>query len=453
MKEDYFSFTQRIFSRDTVFEKPEALNGIRVLDIGGFVYGPHIGKVLAQFGAEVIKIEPPFDGDAYRMGFIHGRAWKYSSPLFQCVNTGKYFVTIDFRKPEGKELFMKLAQISDIVIENFRAGIVDAWGIGYSEVSKINPRIIYISCSGYGQFGPLKFFPSQDLIAQTASGIAFKTGFPGKAYKLPDAYGDHLPAMCGAVAVLAALLYRKRTGRGQYIDLSQAECLIRIMHDFTYISVTGKELSNTGNVDPTMSPSGIFKTCDGKFVALAIATDEQFTALLKAMGRTDLATEFESTFDRLKPDSLMKLNEIVEGWVKTKTEREIIKLGMEYRFPVARLLDDVGILDDEWRRERGSVVEVDDEMYGKAVFPGPVAMLHKTPGRIKWLARPVGYHNRYVFKNLLGLSEEEIKKLEKKRVIGYWDNVPGCAPPSYYNIEKDPIFKHGSVGGKDEQES
>jgi crotonobetainyl-CoA:carnitine CoA-transferase CaiB-like acyl-CoA transferase len=184
-----------------------------------------------------------------------------------------------------------LAKKSDVVVENFRAGLAEAWGIGYTTVSKANPKVIYISCSGYGQWGPLRFFPSWDLIAQSMSGVAQKTGFGGKeTYKLPDYYGDFFPGLLGAVGIMAALNYREKTGQGQFIDMTQVESLLRIMPDWSYMDLTGKDLQSTGNVDPTMAPSGIFKTRDEKFIAVAIATDEQFLALLEAMERMDLAT-------------------------------------------------------------------------------------------------------------------------------------------------------------------
>lgn len=446
---EYFSFTNKLFKSSAELNQG-VFKGIRVLDLSHVIYGPMVSKFLALQGAEVIKVEQPEDGDVWRTATYWNRYWKYSSPYFQYFNINKYFIAIDIRKPKGRELIFKLAEKSDVFIENFRAGLLDAWGIGYTQISEVNPKIIYISCSGYGQWGPLRFFPSWDLIAQSMAGIGLATGFPGRAtYKLQDYYGDFLPALFGAIAVLAALYYREKTGEGQYIDMAQAEALMRIMHEWTYMSVTGKEIGCTGNVDPTMSPSGIFKTCDGKFIALAIATDEQFLALVKAMGKTELAKDkrFKETLERLKPENIEELNRIVEEWVKSKTEKEIIELAKKHGFPASRVMDDWQIVNDEWRRERGSVVEVKDEIYGKGIFPLSPVIFHKTPGKIKWLTRPIGYHNRYILKKLLGLSKKEIEKLEKEGVIGYWDNKVGLRPPPYYDIEKDPIFNYNGEEG------
>jgi crotonobetainyl-CoA:carnitine CoA-transferase CaiB-like acyl-CoA transferase len=443
--EDYFSYTNQLFDQKKVPGKPEALQGIRVLDLAHVIFGPVISKWLALFGAEVIKVEEPEEGDTWRSASYWAKYWKDSSPFFQTFNFNKYFVAIDLKKAKGKELVLELAKKSDVVVENFRAGLVEAWGIGYTTLSKINPKIIYISCSGYGQWGPLRFFPSWDLIAQSMSGVARLTGFDDKqTYKLPDYYGDFFPGLIGAMSVLSALNYREKSGKGQFIDMTQVESLMRIMPNWSYMDLTGEDLKSTGNVDPAMAPSGIFKTADEKFVAVAVATDEQFQILAGAMGQAELAQDprFKKTEERLKPGNADQVCKIVEEWVKKKAVEDILSLAREKGFPAAPVMDDLRIVQDPWRRERGSVVEFEDEMYGKGIWPGLAAALHKTPGRVKRLARPVGYHNHYVFQKVLGLSKSQIKELEKKHIIGYWGNRVGPKPPAYYDMENDPVFHY-----------
>jgi len=445
MKEDYFSFTQRLFDRFQISEKPEALKGIRVLDLSRIIYGPMVTKWLALFGAEVIKVEEPETGDDWRIGTYWGKYWKDSSPYFQCINPNKYFVAIDLKKQKGKDLIKKLAKKSDVVVENYKAGLAEAWGLGYTTLSKINPKIIYISCSGYGQWGPLRYFPSWDIIAQSRSGVARMTGFSeGNTFKLPDYYGDFFPAILGTVGVLSALYHRERTGKGQYIDMAQTEGLMRAMHDWTYMSITGEELGPTGNFDPTMAPSGIFKTKDGNFIAIAIATREQFMALAECMGAVELTLDkrFAETSQRLKKENADLINEALAQWVSTQKEEDIIAWAKTKGFAAAPVMDDLKLILDPWRKERGSVVEFEDDMYGRGQWAGPPVSLSESPGRLKQLARPLGYHNRYVFKEVLGLSEEDILELEKKRVIGYWDNRVGTRPPSYVDIENDEIFNY-----------
>jgi crotonobetainyl-CoA:carnitine CoA-transferase CaiB-like acyl-CoA transferase len=447
--EDYFSFTERLFDPSKIKEKPEVFKGIKVLDFSHVIFGPIAARLLAQYGAEVFKIELPFVGDLWRFGVYWGKFWKHSSVCFHFVQYNKHFLSVNLKLPKGKELIYKLAEQADVVVENFAAGTAEAWGVGYSQLSKINPKIIYLSCATYGQYGPLRFFPGWDLLAQAASGAISLTGYPGtdKYYKLPDYLGDYLPGNVGALSLVMALYHRKKTGKGQYIDLAQSEALMRILPNFTYFSITNEELERVGNTDPTMAPSGIFKSHDGKFVALAVATEEQFKALSSAMGQKKLVAKYKDGFDRLKAENASELYKIAQEWVSQKDSAEIVDLAKEHGFPVAEVMDDFQIANDEWRRERGSVVVFKDDMYRELVLPGPSAMLSKTPGRVKWLARPLGYHNRYVLKTLFGLSEEEIKKLEKERVIGYWDDRPGIKPPVYYDMGKDPVFNYQGDGG------
>ncbi len=447
MAEDYFSFTGKLFNPEEISQKPEALKGIRVLDLSHMIFGPTAARFLGQYGAEVIKVEVPYQGDYWRGGTYWGKYWKHSNPLWHFINHSKFFVAIDVKKPKGKELILKLAQTADVVIENFTAGTVEAWGIGYSQVRKINPKVIYASLSTYGQSGPFRFLPGWDLLAQGASGVLSITGYPetDKYFKVPDFFGDFFPGYFASMLMLIALNYREKTGEGQYLDISQAEILMRALFHFTHLEATGEEIGRTGNMDPTMAPSGIFKTKDGKFLSLAIATDKQFHSFCKATDPPAWARgqEFAKAFSRLKPENARKLQDWVKEWMQEKEACEVVALGREYGFAVCEVMDDVQISRDEWRRKRGSVVSFEDEMYKKLVLEGPIAMLSKTPGRIKWLTRPLGYHNRYALKKLLGLSVAEIKNLEKERVVGYWDYRVGQRPPVYYDIQKDPVFNYG----------
>jgi CoA:oxalate CoA-transferase len=451
MTEDYFNFTDKLFAQEDIGKKAEALKGIRVLDLSHMIFGPTAAKTLAQYGAEVIKVEVPYQGDYWRGGTYWGKYWKHSNPLWHFINPGKYFVGIDVKKPKGKDLILQLAAKADVVIENFTSGTVEAWGIGYSQVSRINPKVIYASLSTYGQFGPRRYAPGWDLLAQGASGVLSVTGHPetDKYFKVPDFFGDFFPAYYAAMLILIALNYRDRSGEGQYIDGCQAEILMRTLSHFTYHDATGESLGRTGNMDPTMSPSGIFKTRDGKFVAVAIATDKQFQSFCKALGRDDLAQNdlYKKAASRLKRENALALSKILEEWVITKDVQELSGLARKHRFAAAEVMDDVQISQDRWREERGSTLLFEDDMYKKLLVEGPIAMLSKTPGRIKWLTRPLGYHNRYIFKKILGLTEDQIKDLEKERVVGAWDYRVGQRPPIYHDLSKDKIFNYD--GGED----
>ena len=336
MSEEYFEFTKQLFDQQEIPGKPEALKGIRVLDLSHMIFGPTAAKFLGQYGAEVIKVEVPYQGDYWRGGTYWGKFWKHSNPLWHYINQNKYFVAIDVKKPKGKDLILKLAESADVVIENFTSGTVEAWGIGYSQMSQVNPKVIYASLSTYGQYGPFRYFPGWDLLAQGASGVLSVTGHPDteKYFKIPDFFGDFFPGFYAAMLILTALNYRERTGEGQYIDGCQAEILMRSLFHFTHHAATGEDLGRTGNSDTTMAPSGIFKTGDGKFVALAIATDKQFQAFCRVLGREDLAQDkkYKKALDRLKPENASELDRIVEKWVSSQGASVIIDLGQKTSF-------------------------------------------------------------------------------------------------------------------------
>lgn len=436
---DYFEFIGSIMKRRG---RGEALKGLKVVEITHFIFGPNIGRVLAQFGAEVVKIETPGEGDRYRIAAIFGRFYNRANLLYAILNANKYIVAMDARNNKARKIIFELLKQADVFIENLSAGLVDAMGIGYDRLAKVNPRIIYVSCSGYGQYGPLSKMPSFDVAAQGVSSVAMKTGWEDvdEFYKLPDYFGDYLPSMIATFAVLSALYYREKTGKGQYIDVSQCESLMRFMYDFTFYSVTGEEIGKTGNIDPTSSPSGIFKTKDGRFVAISVLTNSQFNALKSVI------PELEDG-DRLRKERIKELNAKVARWVEQRTMDEILETAKKLGIPAQPVLDDKEVIEDPWRWERGSLLKFRDRLLGEIPVPGAIVEMSETPARIKWLGRPVGYHNRLLLKKWLKMSDEEIKKLEEEGIIGYWDEMPGCAPPLTWNAEKDEVFK----GEKDEE--
>jgi len=445
--EDYFSYTAKLFNPAGVNEKPEVFKGLRVLDFTHVIFGPTASRILATYGAEVIKLELPFYGDLWRPATYWGRYWKHSNPIWHFVTQNKYFVSLDLKLQAAKDLIYRMAKDADIVLENFAPGTAEAWGVGYSTLSKINPKIIFLSCSTYGQYGPMRYFPGWDLLAQAASGVLSLNGFPGtdRYYKLPDYLGDFVPGNMGALVLAMALYHRNKTGTGQYLDLSQTDSMIRLLPNFTYKSVTGEALERTGHNDPSMVAASIFKSRDGKFLGLACATEKQFEALCSTMGKEDLLKDkrFSDYLEALKEENAEALRVIVGEWIETKDCDEIVTLANEKGFAAAEVMNDPMICDDEWRRERGSVILFNDEMYGEIALAGPSAQLSKTPGRPKWLARPLGYHNRLVLMKFLGMKEDELADLEEKKVIGTGDDRPGLKAPLYYNLDKDPIYNYG----------
>jgi len=442
---DYFEYVEELFKSGEKRDPP--LKGIKVLEMTHYVYGPTVGAALALLGAEVVKVESVGEGDRFRAAVLWMRMFKKANLNYLLINANKYVITLDARNAKAREILLKLASKADVFVENLRAGLLDALGLGYAHLSKVNPKIIYVSCSGYGQYGPLSRAPSFDVSAQGIIGLAMKTGWPDvdEFYKLPDYFGDFFPAMVAVAAVLAALYYREKTGKGQYIDMTQAESLFRFFYDVTYLSLTGEEIGKTGNVDPLAIASGIFATSDGKFVAIAIMDEGQLSALSKAMN-VDLLGPYKGRL-RTK-ECISELNDRISKWASSRTLDEIMSHAKTYGFPAAPVLTDLDVYKDPWRWERGSTIEFEDRMYGKVHIPRLPIHLSATPPRVKWLGRPVGYHNRLVLKKWLGYTDEEIKRLEEEGVISYWDQAPGMCPPDAWDIDSDPVFK----GEKDECE-
>ena len=441
--QDYFDWTDELFSVSKIFGKPEALKGVRVLELCTRVFGPVTGDLLADFGAEVIKIELPGVGDLMRYVAPRGFFWKNISPAFTHMNHNKYHAGIDIRKPRGADLLRRLVIKSDILVENFRPGTMDRWGVGYRQLKEVNSTLIYQGNSGFGQWSVFKDRPSYDATSQAMSGFSATTGFPGRTpLKIGIWIGDYTGALFAALGILTALYYRKKTGKGQLLDVSQGESLIRIL-DWTWLyqTLTGKTRGLYGNRDVSISPSGIFRCKDG-FVAIAALDDRQFAGLCDAMGKSELVADdrFQVMSARLEDDHNVELHRIVSQWTLAKIAAEIEELAETHGFSANRVCSAEDHYSDEHLRHRGAVWEYEDPLYGKLVEYGPGPKLSESPGRHRWYTRPVGFDNEHICRTVLGLSEDEIRQLEEEQVIGTWMDRIGAKPPDDWNGEDGVIF-------------
>lgn len=439
MPESYFDWTARLFDRERIFEKPEALRGIRVLDLSIIIFGPATADYLGEMGAEVIRVEMPGAGDVMRIVAPQGAYWKNVSPAFFAQNHNKYHVAIDVRRPEGQALIKGLAAKSDVLVENFRGGTLERkWGIGYRQLREINPRLIYVANTGFGQWGPYIKRASYDALAQAVSGFTATSGFPGRPpLKIGIYIGDYFGACLSALGVLAALHHRDRTGQGQFLEVGQCEALLRAM-DWTwvYAGLTGKNRPQTGNRDPSACPSGIHPCKDG-FVAVVAASDKAFHGLCRAMGREDLSCDprFSTRADRLRDSHAEALNECVGGWVRGMTRSEVEAEAQRHGFSAAAVATAKDHYEDAHLRARGSVWKMEDPVYGTMLENGPAPKLSETPARYKWAAKPVGFHNEYVLGRLLGLRPDQLDQLTHQGVIGKWADRRGPKPPDGWNGE------------------
>ncbi len=419
-----------------IAKKNEALKGVRVLSITRIIYGPWAATLLGLMGAEVIHFEFPGSGDLLIRGVSPGGSFPRGlSPGMMCANANKYHIAVDMRHPKGKKIVEELVAVSDVLMENFKAGTFDKWGIGYNQLKEINPGLIYVSMQGFGNWGSLSHRPSYDAYAQGITGLAEITGFPDAIPLKSQAWiGDFLSGTIAAYLTLVALYHRKKTGKGQFIDLSQAEVLIRAM-DWTwiYMDITGKNRERTGNRDVAVVPSLIARAKDG-FVAIGAFEIKEFLALCDAMGASDLKefAEYEKRFENSD-----YIYQKIEEWVSTKTVSEIEVLAEEYGFSASKVMNSQDIYEDPHYNSRKSVWKFIDPLWDDLTYPNPLTSIEKTPGKVKWSIRPVGFDNEHVLTRILGYSKEEVEELYKEKVIGKWDEkFPATAPPPGWDGKK-----------------
>ncbi|SPF35280.1 Bile acid-inducible operon protein F (BaiF-1) [Syntrophobacter sp. SbD1] len=443
--------------RDKKHFKPLPLKDIRVLEVGTLILGPVGPGFAALMGAEVIKCEIPPLGDTARnmtpFGYMFRGAFP---PTFTHINVNKYWLGLDLHKPEGQKVFLELAAKSDVIQTNLRPGVMEKWNAGYFHIKEINPRIIYISKTGFGEWGPYaaENRPSNDGAAQGLCGYAWMSSFSGQPPLKSGVYPcDDYGGLMGEMAILAALHHRDRTGRGQFIDLAQTENIMRLMSwIWPYQHITGNTAMPSGNRDVSICPADSFYCKDCGLVAIAAPAPEEFKGLCTAMGRPELAEDprFKDHLTRLKEENATEILKIIADWSRTKSAGEIEELAEKHGFAASRVKTAKDVVEDKHSRERGFVAEIDDPLLGRYHDYGFPVMMSKTPPRVNWGVRPVGFDNEYVLTHLLGKTEDEIKGLYECRAIGKWADLPGRKPPSDWDGRSGIIMaRDGDGEGKE----
>ncbi len=437
---DYFAWAAREFDSARIHEKPEALRGIRVLDLSVIYFGPATADFLGELGAEVIKVEMPGQGDVTRILGNASFFWKNISVAFFCANHSKYHVGIDMHRAAGQELIRQLAARSDVLVENFKAGTLEEkFGIGYRQLSQVNPRLIYVANTGFGQWGPFsRGRASYDGLAQAVSGLTAITGAGEVPTKIGNYLGDWFGASMSALGVLAALRWRDRTGEGQFVEMAQCEGLLRAM-DWTwlYAGLTGRDRAKAGNGDHVFSPAGVYRCSDG-YVALVAGTDREFRSLCRLIGRPAFGKDprFATRDARRKTGHARALDEALGAWCAGRTRAHVEVAARKAGIAAAPVMTAKDQIGDAHFRARRTVWEHDDPVYGSMVECGPAPKLSETPARIKWAGKPVGFHNEFVLKRILGLGDERIQQLYADGAVGRWaEGRRGAAPPEGWKGE------------------
>ena len=422
--------------RETKHYKPQPLKGIRVVHVTTLLFGPSGPEFLSELGAESIKVEMPPLGDTARVLAPFSWFFRGQGTMFTSLGTNQYWTGIDLHKPEGVQIFKELVARSDIVEENLRPGVMEGWGIGYRQLKEVKPDIIYIAKNGFGQWGQYaeEDRPSNDGAAQALAGFSWMSSFPGQApLKHVLWLADYHGGLIGEVAVLSALEYRERTGKGQFIEMSQAENLMRTMPwVWPYQHITGKGAMPEGNRDQAICPADTFRCIDDSFVSIAAAAPEEFKGLCTVMGQPELAEDprFKDHLTRLKDENAREILKVIAQWARTKTPKDIEGLALEYGFAASRVCNVKDFVEDAWHTERGYLTELDDPLYGVYTDHDFPVMMSKTPPRQKWPPRAVGFDNDYVMTSVLGKTKSEIEHLYEVGALGKWKDVLGRKPPA-----------------------
>jgi crotonobetainyl-CoA:carnitine CoA-transferase CaiB-like acyl-CoA transferase len=396
------------------------LAGLRVIDVATVIAAPYCATVLGEFGADVLKIEHPDGGDALRRFGTPSQRGDTLTWLSEARN--KRSVTLELRKPEGAEIFKQLIAKTDVLCENFRTGTLEKWGLGWDVLKQINPRLVMLRVTGYGQSGPYKDRPGFARVAHAVGGIAYLAGMPKGTPVTPGSttLGDYMTGLYGCLGVLMALRHRDLTGEGQYVDAALYESVFRCTEElapaFGMFGVVRERAGSSHN--DFAVPHGHFSTRDGKWVAISCATDLLFARLAKAMGRPELATS--STYGEQKERLAHRhdVNEIVRDWCGSLTREEVLARCYATDTPAGPLNNIADIFGDRQFHARRNLVVMEASDTGEQVIvPAPVPKLSETPASIRSLGPKLGEHTDEVLRELLDMDDAQIAALRAKRVV------------------------------------
>ncbi len=393
------------------------LEKIRVLDVSRVLAGPFCSMILADLGAEVIKVEKPGVGDdtrAWGPPFINGESAYYLS-----VNRGKKSVTLNLKSEKGKEILYKLAEKSDVFLENFRPGVAAKLGINYESIKQVNPRIVYCSISGFGQTGPYSNRTAYDIIIQGMGGFMGITGEPERPpVRIGVAITDLGTGMYAAIAIISALWLREKTGKGQYLDLSLLDTSVSWM---TYMAqnyfATGKSPKPMGSAHPNIVPYQCFKTKDSKYMVLAIGNDNFWRVFCETVGLKDLANKPEFRTNSGRVENKNKLIPLLEKLFQGRNRDEWINILNKAKIPCGPVYKMEEIFKDPQVLHREMLVKVKHPKIGELEMVGTPIKFSETPLKISKYPPLLGEHTEEVLNKLLGYSKKEIEKLRREKVI------------------------------------
>ncbi len=445
-KKSFENYCEEQFGIKNVFEKPEAFKGYRVLSCTQYILGPAAAAYFAELGAEVIKIELPKVGEPMRHTTPFNEPDLY--PLskwypekatglgFFGANPGEYFCGLDFHREEGKEIMRALAAKSDVMVENYRPGTFNRWGIGYNQLKEVNPRLVYLWVGGFGGFGPGRTRASYDILGQSQGGNFSITGLSGEMHGHPSKHAiwlaDYWGAMMGVTGTLAALYWRNnKSGVGQMIEYSQVHGVQRqLEYSLPLWGKFGVVRQRWGNWDTELSIHGIVKCgkssypdsdnpqeLEEGFILVSAYKDEDFARLANLMGRNDLLDKYASLDARVKPEAQKYLYPEIEKWTSDKTKEEVERTLHSHGVNCQLVVNAKEVANNPHWLKRGALVWLDDPTFGDMFSQGAFVHMSDTPPRVKWVFKPVGADNHYIYQKLLGFGNGKINEYEEKGII------------------------------------
>lgn len=395
---------------------PAALDDITVLEFGSMLAGPFVGSLLGDFGARVIKVEKPGKPDALREWPPH----KQDVPLWwKTMARNKHAVTLDISRPEARETALAMIAKADIVIENFRPGTLERWGLSPEELRARVPGVIWVRVSGWGQTGPKSSEGGYATIAEAFSGLSSFTGHPDKG-PMVSAFplGDYLAGVFGAFGALAALHQRAKTGKGQVIDVALYEPILRIIESVVVrFDQTGRGKPLLGNQMEEDVPRNVYGTADGGAIAISCGSQSIYEGLANAMGRPDLITDPRFLTMALRVEHRDAIDAEVAGWMRTQQTGPALDLLRSHRVVAGKINQIEDVFSDAHVAARKAIETIVDTQLGPIRMPAPTPKLSDTPGRIRWTGQMPGAANDDVFTDWLGMSRDEIDALRAQNII------------------------------------
>ena len=394
------------------------LDGLKVIDVASFLAGPFCSTQLAEFGADVIKLELPKVGDALRRFGTITPSGDSLPWLSECRN--KKSATLDLRKPEGAELLKALVRESDVLVENFQPGTLEGWGLGWDVLKEVNPRLIMVRITGYGQTGPYKGRPGFGRIGNAFGGLSYLAGYPDRAPVTPGSatIPDYLAGLYGALGVLLALQALTKTGRGQVIDIGLYEPVFRILDELApsyHMKGYVRERMGPGTVN--VVPHSHYPTSDGRWIAIACTSDKIFERLAEAMGVPEFGGGGKWGTIKQREAEREQVDAYVGAWTGKHTRDEVIDTCESHQVPCGSVYAIDEIFKDPQYAARENIKFFNDPRVGEYALPNVVPRMTDTPGRIDRLGPALGEHNDEVWGKRMGLAPERMAELKKAGVI------------------------------------